>query len=329
MSVAFLGHMGLKQETAFGVEATPDVFGEILSEGISMDNNLIIPELISGTRFTKRVLPGPVTASGNITLPIFPEDLTPWIFKGVLGAVTTANNGGGVYTHTFSPAQTSTLPSFTIQIDAEAHSTNWIGCNFSNMSISAEPNGLVNLSVGIISQVPKEAVAATPSYTTLDPFTAYDIAVTLASAARADFEAFTIDITNDTEGVSTLNNLRYISKNVSKGFNCTGSFSFELGDPDIVRYLWGSAVATEPLMSLTPIDLTITMTSQANIGVSVTPYRCVVTIPNVYLATAPYNLSGAKSRVMQECSFVTRYDPNTAKQMDITLRNGQSGYPNP
>lgn len=328
MSVGFLGHMGLKQETVFGTEATPPtIFGEIADESILMDNNLIIPKLCSGTRYIKRVLPGPVTCGGTVNLPMFPQDLTGWLLKGLMGTVSSSLVAAGVYDHTYSTLQSSTLPSFTIQIDKEAQAINWIGSTVASIGIATTPNDLINMAVDIISQYPHEVAAATPSYGTLDPFAAYDVAITLNSEANVDFENLSLTITNDLEGVSTLNNQRWIAKNVAKGFDVTGSFSLEMGDSKMMRRLWGSAVATQPLRLIGPIPLVITITSPVAIT-GAYYYTCTITIPNCYFSTATANVS-AENRIIQECAFVTKYDASSDYQAQIVLRNSQASYPDP
>ena len=76
MSIAMTGHLGIKQEASFGVEATPPtVFGEFKSESMAMDNNLIMPDYIGGTVGRKRILPGPISNEGDLVFDLMPEDL--------------------------------------------------------------------------------------------------------------------------------------------------------------------------------------------------------------------------------------------------------------
>src|SRR3990170_650235 len=135
MSIALLGHLGLNEESAFGVEATPpSAFEKINSENISLaDNNLIISRGISGVRGIRKILAGPISGNGGFKLDLTPEDLMGWILKFTFGTPITTTLTPGIYQHVFTPQDSSELPSFTTQVDAEAGCWNWIGCRLSEL----------------------------------------------------------------------------------------------------------------------------------------------------------------------------------------------------
>ena len=334
MSVGMLGHLGIKQETSFGTEATPPtVFGEIKNESIAMDNNLLIPRYVGGIRGNKRILPGPLTAGGSFAFDLTPEDLMGWVLKGVFGQVTSTLIDTGIYSHVFTPIASSTLPSFTVQVDAEAGCQNWIGTNFSGFGLSLTPNALIECALNVISQRPKEAVAATPSYTSLDPFTPYQITITLNGSEDINFEDLSLDITNEYEAVATLNNQRYASKNVAKQFDCSGTFVQEFGDMDMRRRMWGASDATEPELCLDSGSLKIEIEQTCSNGEIVVDsgvyYKLTLDFHEIYFNSAPANISGADDRIMQNVAFSTKYNAAVAAMMTVTLLNSQSGYPDP
>jgi hypothetical protein len=331
MSGAALGHFGLKQETTYGVEATPPtVFHEIKSESIAADNNLIIPRYIGGVKGNKRVLPGSYTAEGSFELDATPEDAMGWILKGMCGSAVSTLVTTGVYSHLFTPGQSNDLPSFTIQVDAEAGCRNWRGCQFSSLDITMSPDELIAMVVGVIAQYDNEATAATPTYSTLDPFTAYDVAVTLNGVANTAMENLKLTFSNDVEGIKTLNNQRWIGRTTAKNLNVAGSFSMEFNDMDMLRRFWGSSVATQPLKCLDDSVLQIDIVSSCQqIGSTGHYYTLSIAIPSFYIATGAPNLTGADDRVMQEIAFVTKHDSVTGKSISFTLKNTQSGYPDP
>jgi hypothetical protein len=332
MSIGALGHLGVKQETAFGVEATPPtVFHEIRSESISADNNLITPRYVGGIRGNKRVLPGPFSGEGNIEFDMTPEDCFPLFLKGLLGTVVTTPGVTGVYSHKFTPLQSASLPSWTVQVDAEAGCQNWLGVTFSSLGFTLSPDALIECSLGVVAQTTKEATAAVPTYTTLDPFTAYDVAVSFNGVPDVTFENLKIEISNDNEGVRTLNNQRYISRSVAKNLTVSGSFSLEFSNMDKFRLFWGSAVATAPQKCITDsaLQIDITSTCQEIVPASGVYYSLSIVIPSIYFSTGAPNITGPDDRVMMDMAFVTKHDAVAGNSISFTLVNSQVGYPDP
>lgn len=329
MSIGYLGHMGIRQESAFGQEATPpEVYGEIFNESMTMDNRLIRPDTVNGSRFNKWVAPGPVSGRGGISTALVAEGLAPWLLKGLFGDVSSEAVAAGVYDHTFTPAQSAELPSFTVEVDYESACQNWIGSTVTGATISISPNDLVNLSVRMLSQRPRKTTANTPSYNEVRPFTGFETEFTLNGVENVSFESFSISVTNNVEQVWTLNGKRYPAKHVVKGFDIEGTIALEFSSDEERRRMWGSASAVEPQLSITPGSILMKATQNEDF----TPgYARSITldIPEIYYASAPANISAARDRIVQTVSFFGNYSAGSGKLADIVLRNGESGYPNP
>lgn len=329
MSIGYLGHMGLKQESAFGTEASPpEVYGEIFNESIVMDNRLIRPDTVNGTRFKKWVVPGPVSGRGGISTGLVAEGLAPWLFKGLFGEVSSQVVAAGVYDHTFTPVQSTALPSFTFEVNYDSSCQNWIGSTVSGASLSVSPNDLINMNVTLLSQRPKKTTASTPSYPDLKPFTGFETEFTLNGIENISFESFNINIGNNVEAVWTLNGKRYPAKHVAKGFDIEGSVTLEFSSDAERRRLWGNVSANEPQLVVEPGSFLVTATE----SVEFTPgYSRTFTldIPEIYYASAPANISAARDRIVQTVSFFGNYNAASGKFADVVIRNGESGYPNP
>lgn len=331
MSVGMLGHLGLKQEAAYGVEATPPtVFGEFKSESANFDNQLIIPRYVGGVRGNKRILPGPFTNDGSFDLDLTPEDLIGWLLKGLFGQVATTALGGGAYSHVFSELQSSTLPSYTMQIERVAGCFNYTGMRIASMDVGVKPNDLLGASFNWSAQNVKESVAANPAYTILDPFSAYDVGVVLNGVSNVDFEDLKFTISNESEDVYTLNTERFKGKNVAKRFDTNGSFGLEFGDMNLVRRIWGNSLSTEPENCLTSGTLTLNIISTCQkIAASGVFYSLAFTWHELYFAKGQPQISGPDDRIMQSISWETKHNAVQNKMITCTLVNSQSGYPNP
>lgn len=259
MTTGLLGHIGLKQEAAFGEEASPPTaFGEIYSETVSMDNNFIKTDIAAGSRFISNAPPGRITASGDVSMYLTPEGILPLILKGVLGQAQSEEITAGVYQHVFSPLQASRLPSFTVQADHEALCQNWVGCSFSKLLFSAAPNGFLEAVLSILAQRPAETLPAAPSYSELKPLTAHNVVFTLNGDSNLNFEKFTISFSNKLEPVWTMSGKRWASCHAARGFSMEGSITLEFDSESEMRRVWGSSSANGPKGAIEPGSLNVT-----------------------------------------------------------------------
>ena len=186
------GHLGLTQEQTFGGEASsPAAYVKITDESIRMDSNLLKQDVVAGTRFPTLITPGKISASGDIGFFLEPEGALPWILKGLFGNAASGEVVSGVYDHVFEPVETSTLPSFSIQVNAGAACIDWLGCTVSNVTMAVDPAGPIRMNAGVISQRPKESAEyASPSYSQVPQWNSRDAAFTLNGESNLKFEIF-------------------------------------------------------------------------------------------------------------------------------------------
>ncbi len=330
MSIALSGLLSLKQETAYGVEATPDVAAEIRSESISEDNNLITPQYISGKVGDTRVLAGPLSAGGGIELDMFPEGIFPWLLKGVFGQVTTTSPAAGVYQHVFTPRTGLSLPSFTTQVNALGGTTNWLGCRFGNFGVSISPAEMLSVTADIVAQYGKEGTSVYPTVSALDPFVATDAEVEWNDILNVDFENINFSLNNGLISVPTLNHARWAGKASATTFRAEGSFNLEFDNMAMVRQMWGADAATLPQACIEPQKLTIDVTSGCQeIGSTGYFYRTIWEFPEVFLKFAKRNLTGANDRVMVAVEWIARVSNSLGYAVKATVVNSVSGYPDP
>jgi hypothetical protein len=334
MSIAMLGHLGLAQETSAGVEQDPPIaFGEIASESIALESALLKPRRIGGIRGTRRVLPGPISGGGAFTFDATPEDLMGWVLKGILGAPVTTILAPGIYQHVFTPQSGFELPSFTVQVNAEAGTWNWLGSRFSSLEMSIAPDDLISTVVNLFAVTQKEATPAVPSFSGFDPWTAYDVYVDLNGVQNDAIENLSLTIDNGMEIVKTLNNQRYARRISSTTFASSGSFNLEFNEMDLLRRFWGNASATEPQNCIEANDLELSIVKSCPEG-EIVPgsgvyQTLIITYPRIYYSSVTTNLESADSRIMQAVAFESAYSDSDGYELKITLINSESGYPNP
>jgi len=330
MSTKYLGHAGFRQESAFGEEASPpEIFEEILSESIMMQNNFIRPNVVDGTRYRSYAAPGPISAGGGIGMQLRPEGSTPWLMKGLFGQVSSQEADAGVYNHVFSPAQTHYLPSFSIQVNVEDTSQTWLGCTFTSATLSVVKTQLASLNLNLLSQRPGESSQqADPVFSEILPWPGYGFSFTLNGESNVKFEDFTITFRNDIEAVHTLNGKRYCRKHYAKGFDLEGRITLQFETEAERRRLWGALSATGPRNTVEPGSISVTATHEAEIAPG-HKYSLTIDVPEIYYESAPANIKQAKDRILQTISFFPTCSRAVSKLVDLTLRNSQSGYPGP
>ncbi len=329
MSIGYQGHLGIKQEAAYGEEAiTPDVFAEIVRESLDMNNNLIRYEAVNGTRLIKRTLPGPVEAGGGITLALSPEGAAPWLLKGLFGSVASAQVAEGVYDHTFMPSNGAFLPSFTVQVDHKSGCQNWIGCTVQSASLSIAPDDLLDLTVELLAQRPKAVTAAAASYRDAVPWGAPCVNFNFNGVERLDFQNFNLTIGNNVTPVRTLNGKRWAGRHAPGILEVRGSVTFEFTSEDDRRRMWGGAAAETPQGTLAPGALVMAITHTDEIADGYY-YTLTLNLPEIYYAAAPANIASAANAITQTVVFYASHNAASDKTIEAVLRNGKSGYPDP
>ena len=329
MSMGYQGSLGLKQETALGEEAAaPEVFAEFKSESLDMNNNLIRTVTVNGTRLIKRMLPGAVDAGGGIVLSLSPEGATPWLLKGLFGEVSSGEAAAGVYDHTFSPTNGKFLPSFTVKVDHDSGCQNWIGCTVGSATLTIAPDNLLDLSVEMLAQRPKAATAATPSYSAVAPWGAFGVEFTFNGTGRWDFRRFGLTISNNVTPIRTLNGKRWAGRHAPGILEARGTVTFEFASDAERRRMWGGVSAETPQNTLAPGSLVMTVTHTSEVAKGYY-YTLTLNMPEIYYEAAPANITSASSLVTQTVTFYASHNAATDKTIEMILRNGVSGYPNP
>ncbi len=322
------GYLGLAQETGFGVEAAaPAVYAPIRSESLSMENNLIIPVRVNGTRHAGRALPGRVTSGGGISVDLAPSGAVPWMLKGLLGSVESTDAGDGVYEHVFTPSVSAVLPSFTVQVGNGAMAENWLGCTFGQGTISVSTDDLLMLGTTLLAKHPKAATAAaTRQYDSVSGWAGYHAGFTLNDVPNLMFEDFELTISNKLEQVWTLNGTRYCTCHVSGGFSVEGTISLAFSSQEEMKRMWGAVDAGAPQGSVAPGSLGIAITHTEVIS-GTAPYAMEIEMGEIFYKSAPAVIARGGDRIRQTVTFAAYCGEGS--DFSIRLRNGTSGYPDP
>jgi hypothetical protein len=185
------------------------------------------------------------------------------------------------------------------------------------------------MSTSVFSQRPKESsLPSVPVYSSISQWNSQDVEFILNNESNLRFENFSITFENNVEPVFTLNKQRWCHRHSAKILEVTGNIELSFDSDAEMRRLWGAPSATGPEKQLTPGSLQVRFTHKDEIAAGY-KYSLMIDIPEIYYEAAPANISSMSGRILQEVSFYAGYNRSNGKYFDLTLRNGESGYPNP
>lgn len=177
MRMAITRYLMIGEETAYAEEATE--YPEVLDpESASLDpesDDKLIYEGMGGLDRTVGL--GVYSTSGDISLPL--DDLaTGWFWKWALGGYEVAgtDDGSGTdiapFTHTFFPATTSLMDSFSAKIGKDIFEHVFLGNVVSSISLEMDSEW-ANMSISLVGAKDKKTtLAETVDYTEGNLFTA-------------------------------------------------------------------------------------------------------------------------------------------------------------
>jgi len=97
-----------------------------------------------------------VAPSGSITLPLKSKDGLDELLYAFFGIVSSADNGDGTYTHTFT-VKDEDIPEFDIIKNVKSIQEKYTGCKVRSIEISANASGEFEVSVEIIAKKGEKA----------------------------------------------------------------------------------------------------------------------------------------------------------------------------
>ena len=192
------GQMGLKTESSWGTIITPTIFVPVLSSKLSVDEGLINAQGIKAGRRTEN--PGRLgkrVVGFNTEQELYNGSIAT-LLHHAFGAVNTT--GAGPYTHTFTPGAHLGL-SFTAQTGIEdtggtVDPFTASGCKMEGWRLTGKVGELCKFSYdATCKDVVTSTALATASYSSLSPFAAMDVTVSVNGSAVASANGFTLTAT--------------------------------------------------------------------------------------------------------------------------------------
>jgi len=318
--------IGIAEETTYGTAVSATDWIDVVSESITSEQGFIEVETAGMRERVKRV-PGPYNVGGSFDMIVNADNITK-LLKWLLGAAETTDDGSSptplAYRHEFTPSQT--LKSFTMEIcpDVGNQSRQVVGCMVSSIAFEASARELLTASVDVIGQKDSLISPSTPTFSTLRPFIFFEGVVSDGGNPISDVEAFRVTIENDIPDDAYVLGDRFrpdLTKRV-QGMTVSGDMDIAFLDWDYFKKFYGSATATEPQTSITPLALKLTFTGESTSSSveGFDKFLLEIDLPKVYLDTSEANFD-RRDRIVQSLGYTAVYDAVAGYICKVTVVN--------
>lgn len=325
------GHVILRTQPTRGTLAadlgTAGVAMKIKSGALAPSRDLLIPDPeIGGGRDTVDAYLGAVSFSGDYEYYARLESLATLLY-GALGAKASAT-ATGVNTHTLTPADTASLPFFSVeeQISDGLEVFNYVDAVVNTFHLESEANGFLSGTAGMIAV--RQTAGVTP---TADPLwdnsamiVGTNITVTY-NGVTVPAKKFSLDVNNNFEDDDFRLGSFYLGDLTPKQREVTAQISLRHDGAAFWRQAtYGQSAAVTPGGLVTKQPLVITMTTYEDIvgSAPLTKSSLQVTIPKAILTPFAFSPSGDDVLENDVDIRAVRPDPAT-KILTAVIKNGR------
>lgn len=312
------GHIGFAFEASGGVPVAVTDYIEALSESLTADLDRFQTINIHGRLSEADDKDGVKRVAGDAVFAAQPDPLG-FFLLGTLGvdSVTTVLSGF-LHTHEFTPRtsdwdQRFPQHPFTFEVFRDVGSSQqYTGINMSQIQLNVAPNQDLRATVSMIGfDVDPGIAATTPSFVNSPACElAFDTAsLSVAGAANAEYESFTLTFNNNLEGVPTLNNstvIRKIRRTDMQMVRVSADIGFE-NITELQNFLSQSEQAIK--LSLTRAD----------------SFQVIFDIPRVVWTAHPTGIGG-RGRQIVTLDGMGRFHTGSNNALKITLTTVKSFY---
>lgn len=306
-----LSSLGVAKETTWNTPVAASTFFPFSSESLKISIEPIQEAQIRGVLDQSPRYKGLITIGGAFSGAVYPS-LIGHLLRAALGAPTTT--GTGPYTHTFTPTQgrfstDSALPPYSITVTRDGVVERYSGCVCQALTFSFSKGGILTFESTWIGGNYDSPAAPTVTLPTDTPFT-LDAVVQRNSVAFGSIQDLSIAISNNLEGVRTINNNAGIITRVAlsgiRSIEVSGTADFDNAQLYNDFLAFGNTPWSFEWAQGASPKLTLTFPAMKNLDGS----------PNV----------GGEGRITLPFSLSAEYDTATSRAMQAVLINSIASY---
>lgn len=313
MGYGFAGHIGVARETAFGTPVAAADYFEALSEGFILAKDRYDLKNIVGGYYEPDDAAGVNRIAGDILASGHPDIIGHWLYQAL--GVSSCSSIAGVYQTIFTSQQSDTgsdcaLPSFTYEVSRNVTSAQQIaGACVSQLVLNCQPNQALRATATLIGKSQLHIARTVPSFpgSPVEAFTFDTASISLAGAATAKVEGFTLTINNQLQGIPALNNSANIAR-IRRGGPVMMTFGGTIAFDDITEY--------QDFINQTERAVKISF-FKAN------SFSLILDMPRIVYTAFP-NGMGGRERLTVAFESKLRYHTGSANAFKATLTNCKS-----
>jgi len=260
-------------------------------------------------------VPGPKTAKAKLNLDMEPSVVLGHLLMAIHGAYSTADNGNGTYTHTFTRKQGSNLPQYSMGMKYQGGNPAYLGMMCNTAKIAWDAKGLVKVETDWLGQGFSDSEASwsySPSLLSPIHFAQVDTKLGGLSDVDLTITAGSIEWNNKVVAEHTAQSLTngWPAVVFSSGGEAkiTLQMIYEGSETEIAKYLAGTASSMATTFGFADI-----------ITGSIT-YQLVVTVGNISFDTYTREMPDGAVRVQLTA---TALPVSGARAISTAFRDGQ------
>jgi len=260
---------------------------------------------------------------GDIPMGLRPGGVNPLLMKAFLGSVSTVDEGGGAYTHTYSLASIcDDLPIISVYMDKLSQKIIWNGVRVSALSVNQVVGDFGTMDWTTIGRKDKEASAPVVTEYSAKRMGPADLTVTMNGVALGP-QSISFSMSNGLESDYELNGSMFPTGHSATTFGINGAFERKFINTLLQKRFWGSTVATEPSENIMDNTLTLEWVSTEQIAASGVYYTIKFEFKNITILTAQPQLAAKGSKLIEPFTFNATQDAS-GDLLTVTIKNSES-----
>lgn len=316
--LGMMGHVGWAKESSGGVAVAAATYIEALSEGFVRTQDRLEVTNIGGRLSRPDTYRGANHVAGDLSFAVDPVTFGSFLQAAFGPGTRTDVLSGSFWTHTYKPPTSSAWDDrfaaqpYTFEIFRDVGSSQqYAGCNLNTMNLIAAFNQELRAETNWIGIAESDIAKTSPTFVSdpVDPFGFDTASISIAGAASAIVEGFTIGINNNLEGFGTLRNSRDIYKIRRTDF-VTPTIEMTIGFENITDYL--------RFKNETEVAVVANFFRAGSFGLA-------IDLPRVIYTAHPTGVSGRGRQTVQIAGEV-RYHTGSSAAMEVRLNTNVASF---
>lgn len=312
-----VGFFGLAKEATWGTAVSATDYGEILSETMGTTIDRFGTRNVYAGFYEADDYEGMYRSQGGIVMAAFPGMLGH-LLKGTFQQnVVTTVLSGFLWRNNFTnprsefadgvPRQPYTLEIFRDVVSSHIYA----GANVNKLTLALAPNQDLRVTAEFIAKSRRLSTKTVPTFpgSPSDPFTFETASIGLAGVGNARFEAFTMTIDNQLEGIASLN----LSNEIAR---------IRASNPQMVRVSgtleFADVTEQEDFINQTERSIILNITRSQS-------FNLLMSLPRFVYTSHAANISG-RGRLTASFEGMARYQVTSLTSIGIELTTVKSNY---